>query len=140
MAMACGASLMAGCKACPTELRGKTSFGPEFRNRGNNTHEIRYDARQALELKWDNGWTTGLNYRRRDVDEGSGDSENRVMLEVGYPLWKRKKADKTAERIQNLEHQVEEMQARIAEARGLRVQSQPELAQAASTGERPAGN
>ena len=112
------AGVMLGCKASPSELRGKTSFGPEFRNRGNNTSEVRYDARQALELKWDNGCTTGIQYRRRDVDDGSGDNENRVLVEVGYPLWKAKKPDKTAQRIDRLERQVEEVRARIAESKG----------------------
>ncbi len=108
---------LAGCKANPTELRGKTSFGPEFQNRGNNTSQIRYDARQAFEMKWDNGWTTGLSFRRRDIDDGSGDNENRVMAEIGYPLWKApKKEDKaTDRRIQELQEQVEEMRVRVAE-------------------------
>ena len=116
VALLAAGCLLSGCKAKPTELRGKTSFGPEFRNRGNNTSEIRYDARQAFEVKWDNGWTTAVQYRRRDVDEGSGDNENRVLVEVGYPLWKApKKEDKAADqRIQELQQQVEEMRARVA--------------------------
>jgi hypothetical protein len=48
---------LGGCKsASVSEVRGKTSFGPEFRNRGNNTHEIRYDVRQSVDVEWDNGW------------------------------------------------------------------------------------
>lgn len=113
-------ALTGGCKANPTELRGKTSFGPEFRNRGNNTQEVRYAAQQGFEMKWDNGWTTGVQYRRRDVDEGSGDNENRVLVEVGYPIWKApKKEDKaTDRRIQQLQEQVEEMRARVAGLNG----------------------
>ena len=115
----CRASLaacsLAGCKANPTELRGKTAFGPEFRNRGNNTSEVRYTEQQGFEVKWDNGWTTGTQYRRRDVDDGSGDNENRVMFEVGYPIWKApKKPDKTAERIESLEREIQEMRERAA--------------------------
>ena len=116
--------LLAGCKANPSELRGKTSFGPEFRNRGNNTSEVRYDARQALEMKWDNGWTTAVAYRRRDVDDGSGDNENRVLFEVGYPLWKAHKKEEpkkegaappgTAHTLNDLQKQVEEMRARVS--------------------------
>ena len=127
---------LAGCKANPTELRGKTSFGPEFRNRGNNTQEVRYDARQAFEVKWDNGWTTGIQYRRRDVDDGSGDNENRVMAEVGYPLWKApKKEDKaTDRRIQELQEQVEEMRARVAELKPAGAEASP-LAQSSNAGQ-----
>jgi hypothetical protein len=111
---------LSGCKARPTELRGKTSFGPEFRNRGNNTSEIRYAAQQSFDMKWDNGWTTGVQYRRRDVDEGSGDNENRVLVEVGYPIWKApKKEDKaTDRRIQQLHEEVESMRARVAAMNG----------------------
>ena len=105
-----------GCKSSTvTEVRGKTAFGPEFRNLGNNTSEVRYDARQNIELKWDNGWTNGLTYRRRDVDEGSGNNENLFLFDVGYPIWKApKKPDKTAQQIQNLEEQIQEMRARLA--------------------------
>lgn len=107
--------LLGGCKAKPTELRGKTAFGPEFRNRGNNTSEIRYTEQQSLEMKWDNGWTTAVQYRRRDVDQGSGDNENRVLFEVGYPLWKAPpKPDKTSEKLESLEQQVQEMRAKVA--------------------------
>lgn len=115
-AMLATGCLLSGCKAKPTELRGKTSFGPEFRNRGNNTSEVRYTAQQGFEMKWDNGWTTGVQYRRRDVDEGSGDNENRVLVEVGYPIWKApKKEDKaTDRRIQKLQEEVEEMRDRVA--------------------------
>jgi len=108
-------AVASGCKtASVSEVRGKTAFGPEFRNRGNNTSEVRYDARQSIEAKWDNGWTTALAFRRRDVDDGSGDNETRGMVEVGYPLWKApKKPDKTAERLQELQQEVQEMRARV---------------------------
>ncbi len=92
-----------GCqKPALTEVRGKTSFGPEFRHGGTtNRAEIRYDARQAVELRWDNGWTSGLTYRRRDIDNGSGDNENLFLFEVGYPIWKApKKEEKKAEGLQ----------------------------------------
>lgn len=109
------AVILTGCKASAQEVRGKTSFGPEFRNRGNNTSEVRYDVRQNVDVKWDNGWSTGLTYRRRDVDNGSGDSENLFLFDVGYPLWKApKKPDKTSERIEELQREVEQMRAKIA--------------------------
>jgi len=111
----CCMAALTGCKSTVTEVRGKTSFGPEFRNRGNNTHEVRYDARQNIDFKWDNGWTTGFTYRRRDVDEGSGDNENLFLFDVGYPIWKApKKPDKTAQRIEELDQQIQEMRTRLA--------------------------
>lgn len=109
-------ALLPGCSGWTlSEVRGKNAFGPEYRNRGNGTSEVRYDVRQAVDLRWNNGWTTGVSYRRRDVDEGSGDNENRVLLEVSYPIWKApKKPDKTAQQIENLEEQIEEMRTRMA--------------------------
>jgi len=111
-----------GCKSLSiTEVRGKTAFGPEFRNNGNNTHDIRYYVRQGVDLKLSNDWTTGVSYQRRDVDEGSGDNENLVLFEVGYPIWKvSKKAEKTAQQFQlrKLEDELRELDALLAAAEG----------------------
>lgn len=98
----------AGCSGAKVEeLRGRTALGPEFRNRGDNTHETRYDTRQGLELRWDNGWTTSVLYRYRAVDEGSGDAEHLTLFEVGYPLWKApRKSDPTTARIAALEKEL----------------------------------
>lgn len=130
-AMLAAGCLLSGCKAKPTELRGKTAFGPEFRNRGNNTSEVRYTTQQGFDVKWDNGWTTAVQYRRRDVDDGSGDNENRVLFEVGYPLWKApKKEDKaTDRRIQQLQEDVEEIRARVAAMNGSAGADVPRVAQ-----------
>lgn len=113
----CVAGLLAAMSGCALqEIRGKSSFGPEFRHQGKtNTSEIRYDARQGIELRWDKGWTTGMTYRRRDIDNGSGDNENLFLFEVGYPIWKAPaKTDKTVERIGDLQRQVEELRSRLA--------------------------
>lgn len=130
-------ALIGGCQSSSvTEVRGKTAAGPEFRNRGNNTSEVRYTVQQGIEAKWDNGWTTGVAYRRRDVDEGSGDNENRVLFEVGYPIWKApKKPDKTALQIEELEQEVQVMLARLAELRRPMPEesTEPSLAQATGT-------
>jgi len=135
--VACAAiGFLGGCKANPTELRGKTSFGPEFINRGNNTSQVRYDARQGFEVKWDNGWTTAAQYRRRDVDNGTGDNENRILVEVGYPLWKApKKEDKATDgRIEELQQQVEEMRARVAALKAPGSVEEARVAQAPDAG------
>lgn len=113
------ALLASGCKsASVTEVRGKTAFGPEFRHRGDSTNEVRYDARQGLELKWDNGWTTGLTYRRRDVDAGSGDNENLFLFEVGYPIWKAPKKENAADKkVAQLEQELQELRAIVQHER-----------------------
>jgi hypothetical protein len=104
-----GLLLPGGCAL--QEIRGKTSFGPEYRNRGDSTSEVRYDGRQAVEFRWDKGMTTGLTYRRRDVDNGSGDAENLFLFEVGYPLWKAPaKPDKADARIAELEQRISELE------------------------------
>jgi hypothetical protein len=108
-----------GCKASLKEITGKTSFGPEFRNFGNNTHDVRYTAIQGIDLKWSNNWTTGVSYQRRDVDEGSGDNENLVLFEVGYPIWNApKKPEKTAEQtqIEDLENELRQLDSELAAA------------------------
>lgn len=106
-----------GCKsASVTEVRGKTFFGPEFQHSGTkSTDQIRYTGVQGVELRWDNGWTTGVTYRRRDIDGGTGDNENLVSFEVGYPIWKApKKPDKTAMQIEELQKKVGELQSQLA--------------------------
>lgn len=109
-----------GCQSTQvTEVRGRTAFGPEFRNFGTNTHDIRYYVRQGVDLKWSNDWTTGVMYQRRDLDNGNGDNENLVLFEVGYPLWKGgKKQEKTAQRFQidDLENALQGLRSELATA------------------------
>lgn len=108
-----------GCESGSiTEINGKTSFGPEFRNFGNNTQDIRYTAIQGLEFKLANKWTVGMSYQRRDVDEGSGDNENALLFEIGYPLWNAPKPEKTAEdfQIEELERELRELDYELAAA------------------------
>lgn len=106
-----------GCKSAGVnEVRGKTFFGPEFQHSGTkSTDQIRYTEVQGVELRWDNGWTTGVTYRRRDIDGGTGDNENLVSFELGYPIWKApKKPDKTAMQIEELQKRVGELQSQLA--------------------------
>jgi hypothetical protein len=109
--------MVVGCSASLKEITGKTAFGPEFRNFGDNTHDVRYTAIQGIDLKWSNNWTTGVSYQRRDVDEGSGDNENLVLFEVGYPLWNApKKPEKTADllQIEKLEEELRLLGSEVA--------------------------
>lgn len=96
----CLVCLSSGCSSWTLkEVRGKTKAGPEFRTKS-RTHETRYTVQQALDFKWDNGWSTVVTYRRRDTDDGGkGEHDNGIWLEMSYPLWKRpaKPDAKTAE-------------------------------------------
>lgn len=114
--LGCGCLLLAvmltGCSWQLQEIRSKTKFGPEIRNRGNRTTEIRWTSiEQGYELKWDNGWTTGLTYRRRDVDNGGGGDDNRFLVEFSFPLWKASKGDPQARRIRILEQRLALLEA-----------------------------
>ena len=112
--------LGSGCKTTSlAEIRGKSGAGTEFQHDGlKGTDQMRHYAVQGVELKWDSGWTTGLTYRLRDVQEGNGNIENLVLLEIGYPIWKAaKKPDKTAERVDQLERELREVRAQMAASR-----------------------
>ena len=106
------AVLLPGCSWQLQEIKSKTKFGPEIRNRGNRTTEIRWTSiEQGYEFKWDNGWTTGLTYRRRDVDNGGGGDDNRFLVEFSFPLWKASKGDPQARRIRILEQRLALLEA-----------------------------
>jgi len=85
----CGAFLLLASGCALQEVRSKSKVGPEFRHSGaTNTNSERWHVEQGIDFKWDNGVTTGLSYRRRDVNDGNGDNENRVLFEFSFPLWK----------------------------------------------------
>lgn len=95
----CLVFLSSGCSWTLKEVRGKTKTGPEFRSKAQKS-ETRYTIQQALDFKWDNGWSTAITYRRRDVDDGgNSEHDNGIWVEMSYPLWKRpaKPDAKTAE-------------------------------------------
>ncbi len=102
------ALLSSGCSWQLQEIKGKTKFGPEFRDKSGQTSEVRWTTiDQGFEFKWDNGWSTGVSYRRRDTDEGSGGNDNRVMFEVSYPLWRATaRVDATEQRVKELERRL----------------------------------
>lgn len=85
----CGAFLLLASGCALQEVRSKSKVGPEFRHSGaTNTNSERWHVEQGIDFRWDNGVTTGLSYRRRDVNDGNGDNENRVLFEFSFPLWK----------------------------------------------------
>jgi hypothetical protein len=99
-------SSLAGCAL--EEVRNRLSAGPEFQHRGSSrTDSTRYSVQDGLELKWENGVTTAATYRRRDTDDGDGNNDNALWLELGVPLWKaKKKPDASARRIDELEKRI----------------------------------
>lgn len=103
------ALLSSGCSWQLQEIKGKTKFGPEFRDKSGRTSEVRWTTiDQGFEFKWDNGWSTGFSYRRRDTDEGNGGNDNRILFELSYPLWR------TPARVDATERRVEELERRLA--------------------------
>lgn len=131
------ALVLSGCAL--QEVRGKTMFGTEWRHSGNaSTSDERYTELQGIELKWDKGISTSAAYRRRDVNEGNGDKDDGVFLEISYPLWKApKKEDATAKKVAALEREIEELRAslsrlaegaRIDESSGSGLSSSPRVA------------
>src|SRR3990172_9561455 len=108
-------ALLSGCAL--EEVRSKNKFGSEWRHSGSrSTAEERYSVEPGFEFKWDKGISTGLSYRRRDIDNGSGDSDNGLFVDVSFPLWKKPKGQaKTAERIEALERRLAELEAAQAE-------------------------
>lgn len=111
VALALLGAVVSGCTL--TEVRGKTKLGQEFRHSGtSNTNQIRYSAQQGLDLKWHNGVSTGISYRRRDDDNGDGNNDNGIFLDFSYPLWKRRsKEDELAMRVQVLERRLAALEA-----------------------------
>lgn len=103
--------LAGGCSWQLLEVRGKTKFGPEFRDRSNRTSEVRWTSiQQGFEFKWDSGWKSGITYRRRDTDAGSGGNDNGIWFDISYPLWKKpKKQDVSAKRLDMLERQLAQL-------------------------------
>ncbi len=112
--MACGVLLLLGSGCTLKEIRSKTKAGPEFRHSGSsNTNSDRWAIEQGVEFKWDNGVNTGLTYRRRDIDDGNGDNENRVMFDISFPLWKAKpRQTQLARRVKLLEEQLAKLEVR----------------------------
>ena len=107
--------LLTGCQAKLKEVRAKTKFGPSFRHKGaKRTDSVRWTVQQGFDFKWDNGITTGVDVRRRDVDDGTGDNTTGVFFRVSFPVWKaEKKPDPLKERVRKLEKRLAELEAEL---------------------------
>ncbi len=108
------ASVLPGCAL--KEIRSKSKIGPEFRHRGSNsTSSVRWLVQQGFDFKWDEGVSTGITYRRRDTDGGSGDNDNGVWIDFSFPIWKAPiKEDATAARVEEVERRLAQLEGQAA--------------------------
>jgi hypothetical protein len=83
--------LIAASAGCQLDaIRGKNRVGTEWRHGGTtNTNHERHTVQQGVVFSWENGVDTGLTYRRRDDNDGPGDNDNALFIDVSYPLWTR---------------------------------------------------
>ena len=102
------------------EVRSNTRFGPSFRHKASNrTDSVRWMVQQGIQLRWKNGIRTGISYRRRDTDDGNGDNDNGVFLNVSLPVWKApKKPDPVKKRMKKLEKRVKELEMLLKQTGG----------------------
>jgi len=130
-AVICVAIAAAGCAL--QEIRSKSKFGPEFRHSGSDrTNDVRWYAQQGFDFIWSdqkgNKITSGITYRRRDVDEGDGGNDNGIWLDFSFPIWRApSKAKETNERIGSLEERIAMLESILrdqTQPRSTRVQEQ----------------
>ncbi len=117
---ALGFLVLSLCGCALQEVRSKSRVGPEFRTKGGGAsrkHSVRWDAQSGVELEWDNGISTGVTYRRRDEDNGTGDRDNAVWFELTVPLWRSDDhpVDRRNRRISELERRVAQLEAKLME-------------------------
>ncbi len=103
---------VSGCAL--TEVRSRSKLGPEFRHKNSNADEVRWYVQQGLDFKWENGLSTGITYRRRDVDDGGGDHDNGVWFEFSFPVWKATKINPLERRIVMLERRLARLEIQPA--------------------------
>jgi len=97
-----------GCEL--TEIRSKHRLGNEWRHSGTqNTDRKRFTVQQGVDFKFESGVTTGLTYRRRDVDDGSGDHDDGVWFDFSFPLWR------AEPRKPQLDNRVKALERRVAD-------------------------
>ena len=130
-------AFLPGCTL--VEIRSKSKAGPEFRHRGfYRTDSIRWYAQQGLEFVWrddhNSKITTGVTYRRRDIDNGNSDNDNGIWLDFSFPLWKAERStDPAARRIELLERRIAALEAEQGQALARSsAQTEPAPAQASS--------
>lgn len=99
------------------EIKGKSKFGSEWRHSGGrSTSEIRYSVEEGLAFKFDKGYDAGVSYRRRDIDDGSGDGDNGLFIDFSIPLWKADRSEeKSAERIRELELRLASLERQLGQ-------------------------
>lgn len=72
-------------------IDSKWKVGPEFRESNTGTDANRWSAETGLEATTHNGHKIGIDYRRRDIDNGTGRNDGHddgVWLTWSIPVWK----------------------------------------------------
>lgn len=107
-----GLMLVAGCQVKLKEIRSKSRFGSSFQHRSSDrTDSVRWTVQQGVQFRWSKGIRTGITYRRRDVDEGNGNRDNSIFVDVSFPIWKaKKKPSRLKKRLKKLEKRVAELE------------------------------
>jgi len=108
------AALTTGCQV--NEIRSTNEFGVEWRHKGEGrTNHERYFVKPGLELEWSNDVETEVSFRRRDDNDGPGDSDNGLFFDVSIPIWRREpERDPRDLRIAELERRLAALEARVA--------------------------
>jgi len=129
------------CAGCGLkEIRSKSKVGAVFKHKGlDRTSSTQWSAQQGLAFTWQHGIKTGISYRRRDIDDGNGNNDNAVFVDVSFPIWKKaKKPSKTKKRLKKLKKRLAAVENELAALRrGVAVPTPPDHAAEASSG-RPA--
>jgi len=98
------------------EIRLVSEGGVEYRrNNFDKSERERYTVQEKVDFKWEDGVNTAVTYRRRDVSDGpSGDHDDGVWFEIGFPIWKRPKPqDPTIARIEALERRIAQLESEL---------------------------
>jgi len=100
------------------EVRYKNKFGAEWRNiQARTQDDERYTFEPGLDFKWEKGVATGASFRHRSTNDGRGDDDNGVFIDISFPIWKKPKPEaKTAEHIQELQERLARLEAELAAA------------------------
>ena len=108
------ASFSLGCSL--EEIRLVSEGGVEYRrNNFDKSERERYSVQEKIDFKWEDGVNTAVTYRRRDVSDGpSGDHDDGVWFEVGFPIWKQSKPkNPMIARIEALEHRIAQLESQL---------------------------
>ena len=82
--------LFAGCSHV-TEVRGRINQGTEYWKLGGPVigSDTRAFIQPGVQVTWDNGWTTSVDYQYQVSDFMDLDSIQGVYFGVSFPIWRK---------------------------------------------------